>query len=69
MKKLSKREQNAVIEKMYRAVAKYVEMRGGTALVAGGIQIMHGPLSEFSCSYSVCIKITGRVPKFVKEKA
>lgn len=46
---------------LQRAVVKYIESRGGSVLVVGGIQIQQWP-GEPSCNFTIAVKCTGRKP-------
>ena len=52
-------------ERLYKAVAAYVEKNGGTVVVAGGIQIQEWP-GDGEFRYTVAVKCSGRRPKFAK---
>ena len=52
-------------DKLYKAVQKYIENRGGKAVVIGGTSIIQFP-DDKSYIYRLAIKITGRKPE--KEK-
>jgi len=52
-------------DKLYHAVAEYVESKGGAVIVAGGIQIQEWP-SDGPYQFTVAVKCTGRKPKFAE---
>jgi hypothetical protein len=47
---------------LYRAVIRYVESLGGSALVIGGVEIQSWPM-EFDRTYRVAIRCTGKKPE------
>lgn len=50
-------------DRLYKAVANYLEVNGGSAIVVGGVQIQEWPL-DGPHSFTVGIKITGKKPVF-----
>jgi hypothetical protein len=52
-------------EKLYRAVAAYVEAQGGSVLIADGIQILRWP-GDAANKFTLCVSCFGRQPKFAK---
>ena len=50
--------------KLQRAVVRYVESRGGSIVVVGGIGLIRGPRDNFTIS----VDCTGTAPKSKKEK-
>lgn len=50
-----------VIHELFLAVQKYVEMRGGTVLVAGGPDVYHDPADRKN-KFTVVVKCTGLLP-------
>lgn len=50
-------------DRLLRATGNWVEACGGSALVAGGIGVIHPGFGELKYNFTVCIKITGRAPK------
>jgi hypothetical protein len=69
MKTKNKRLQDCPrhILRLYRAVANYAKVEGGSVLVAGGVQIQQWP-NEPKFNYSVAVKCTGRLPELAREK-
>jgi hypothetical protein len=53
----------AHVERLYKAVAHYLEKCGGRAVVAGGIQIIEWP-SDKPGQFTVGIKVLGRKPTY-----
>ena len=53
-----------VLDSLYKAVMKYVEKHGGTALIIGGVAIVQESPLEFN--YGVMVRITGKKPVFKK---
>lgn len=60
------RKRRDATDRLYRAVCAYVESKGGTALVVGGIQVIQWP-TDAKFNYTLGIKVTGKVPEFAKE--
>ena len=54
---------NKVTDKLYKAVIDYVESRGGTVAVIGGIQIVQMP-DDLKSNWGLNIRITGKKPIF-----
>ena len=52
---------------LYRAIAKYVRLKGGTVVVCGGIQVQEWPGSG-KRSFSIAVKCLGRKPIYKKER-
>ncbi len=52
-----------VTDRLYAAVAEYIEDKGGSVAVIGGIQIQEWP-GEASLKFTVGIKCIGRKPTF-----
>ena len=52
---------------LYRAVADYIESKGGTAIVIGGIQTIKWP-TDAKYNYTLGIKITGKHPDLASRK-
>lgn len=73
MKKKSKRvtrvpTKNAdTVDKLYLAVQKYVEDRGGKIVVIGGIQIQEWP-DDPKGSYLVAVRCLGKKPEKKKDR-
>lgn len=65
VKKTTKGPAEAV--RLYKAVARYVEKRGGAVLVAGGIQIIQWPGTRPG-NFTLAVSCTGRVPLFAAER-
>ena len=54
---------NRHVDALYKAVIKYVESRGGTAVVIGDIALVQeDPFRKFN--YGVMVRITGKKPNF-----
>ena len=53
---------------LYRAVAKYVRLKGGSVVVCSGIQVQEWPGSG-KWSFSIAVKCLGRKPIYAKEQA
>jgi hypothetical protein len=53
----------AHVERLYKAVAHYLDKCGGRAVVAGGIQIIQWP-SDKPGQFTVGVKVMGRKPTF-----
>jgi len=52
---------NKITDKLYEAVRDYVESKGGTVAVIGGIALVQeNPLQKFN--YGVMVRITGKKP-------
>jgi hypothetical protein len=51
------------IERLYKAVANYVEKNGGKIVVIGGIQLQEWPDGKKG-SFSIAVKCLGRKPIF-----
>lgn len=49
-------------DRLYNAAAAYIKKRGGTAVVAGPIQILHWP-GDLPNQYGLVVKILGVAPK------
>jgi len=49
------------INNLYKAAAKYVELRGGSILVAGGVQVIKFPES-LKYNWTLSIPCTGNLP-------
>lgn len=64
-KKLSKEQRERACVRMYEAVGKYLVACGGSALVAGGVQIMQEP-GEPKNKFSICVKILGKLPDYMQ---
>lgn len=63
---LKKRKKNAIpahVDRLYKAVANYVEKVGGQLVVIGGIQIQQWP-NDGEYRFTIGIKCTGTKPKF-----
>lgn len=52
--------------KLYKAVADYVKINGGTVLVAGGIQVIQFP-EELKGNWSLAVKCTGVMPVYAQK--
>lgn len=46
---------------LYKAIAKYVEVHGGSVVVAGDIQIAHDA-SDLKYNWTISARCTGRPP-------
>lgn len=57
---------NKVTEELYNAVVKYVESKGGTVAVIGGIALVQE--SPLKYNYGVMVRVTGKKPILDKEK-
>jgi hypothetical protein len=57
-------DEKATIEAMYRAVQKYVEMRGGTVIVASGPDVMQWA-SDRKLNYTIAVRCTGVPPQAI----
>ena len=53
------------VDRLYKAVANYVEKSGGKVAVIGGVQIIEWP-NDLKLNFTVCIRCTGRKPAFKK---
>jgi hypothetical protein len=51
---------------LYRAVVRYVESKGGSIFVIGGVQIQEWP-GEFSGNFRLAVKCTGRKPRLTPD--
>lgn len=51
---------------MYKAIAKYIQEAGGTAIVLGGVSITARGERKFN--YTICIDVTGVPPLPTKSK-
>jgi hypothetical protein len=61
-KKATKRQKDAAVANLYRAVQKYVEVNGGKLAVIGGIKIIEWP-GDSSYNFTVGVGCTGRRPQ------
>ena len=50
------------IEQLYKAVVRYVEANGGTAVVIGGIALVEEGPNKFN--YGIMVRATGKKPTF-----
>jgi hypothetical protein len=49
------------LEELQKAIAEYINEKGGSAVVIGGSEILKMPTDpEFN--YRICFKITGKMP-------
>jgi hypothetical protein len=62
-----KAKDNAYIS-LYKAVAKYVRLQGGTVILCEGIQVQIWPKSRED-SFTVGVKCIGSMPVFAKKEA
>ena len=51
------------LDRLYKAVANYVEKRGGKVVVIGGVQVQEWP-GDLKFNFTIGIKCTGRRPQF-----
>lgn len=63
--KFKSRVGDKALNRLYDAVANYIEKRGGKVVVVGGVEIQQWP-QDGEFRFSVAIRCTGKVPKFVK---
>ena len=49
-------------DKLYSAIRKYIENRGGKVIVIGGVEIAQYP-GDRDFTYYIAVKITGRKPE------
>lgn len=49
-----------VTDKLYDAVVKYIESKGGRVIVIGGVEIQQFPENDFN--YKLAIRCTGKKP-------
>ena len=54
-----------VVGRLYEAVRDYVETRGGTVVVIGGIQIVQMP-DDLKMNWGLNVRITGKKPTLPK---
>lgn len=59
MKQDKKTKEDKITDKLYKAVAEYIEFKGGRALIIGGTAIMQGN-SKFN--YNFIVRFTGKKP-------
>lgn len=57
----TKKQINRAVDNLYKAAAKYVELRGGSILVAGGVQVIKFPES-LKYNWTLGIPCTGNPP-------
>jgi len=53
---------NKIIDKLYEATRNYIESKGGSVIVIGGMAIMTEP-NDSRYNYSLVIRITGNKPE------
>ena len=56
-------EGNDAISRLYRAVLRYVESKGGKLLVIGGIQVQRWP-EDGEYNFRIAVKCTGSMPEY-----
>jgi len=59
--KRSKRSKLDPLDRLYQAAADYIEWRGGTVVVVGGVEVQRWP-TERKFNYTLGIRVTGRPP-------
>lgn len=64
IKKRVKQRIPAHVDRLYKAVAHYVEKVGGKLVVIGGIQVQQWP-NDGEYRFTIGIRCTGTKPKFV----
>lgn len=52
---------NKIIDKLYEAVRDYIESKGGSVVVIGGIQIIQMP-DDLKYNWGLNVRITGKKP-------
>jgi hypothetical protein len=53
---------NKATDKLYEAVRSYVEGRGGSVLVIGGVALVDEGIGKYN--YGVMVRVTGKKPMF-----
>ena len=54
---------NKVTDELYEAVRNYIESKGGSVVVIGGIQIVQMP-DDLKFNWGLNVRVTGKKPKF-----
>ena len=54
---------NKIIDKLYEAVRNYIESKGGSVVVIGGVQIVQMP-GDLKFNWGLNVRITGKKPDF-----
>ena len=67
-KKIVIKTGNKVVDKLYEAVRDYVESKGGSVVVIGGIQIVQMP-DDLKYNWGLNIRITGKKPILIPTKS
>lgn len=62
VKKAVAKKRNTPLDRLFSAIGKYIEHNGGTAVIAGPVQIMRWP-GDAEFKYTLCVQIVGRAPK------
>lgn len=58
--------ESVVIDEIYDAVKRYVELHGGKLVVIGGLEIQQWP-TDPPMTFRVAVRCTGKKPHFVKQ--
>ena len=60
-------KQDKACDRLYKAVAAYIEAIGGKAVVIGGVEIQQWP-EDRKMTFRLAVKITGRKPVKPEER-
>lgn len=60
MKQDKTTKEDKITDKLYKAVAEYIEFKGGKALIIGGVGIMEG---ELKYNYNLVVRVSGIKPQ------